>query len=752
MKNKESVLKKEIDIANLSVSILPTIAFICIFAFAYATSVLGEFYFKAGSNLVAYVKGAQAPYLSLSYLDWDFAISLAGGFLIAFFGFSFLLNKNHARAVLLQPKKRTRIFNEKAFLPLVILSLVIILIKLCALAINFKYTTLPDGYIAPFIANTLISLVNLFWGFMCGTIAPIATSRKTEALLGGAALVVLPYSVICITNFSAMAFLRGYTLNDFTNLENLTFLDPIREFSFNSFTYFSAPFKPAGSSLAHSIIWMALSVAGLLLIKGYFKKNYKFEDCGLVNKNKLITFITSFSLPAVLSSVITEELFYAIYRNNLFVDTRMRNRLSGSFESLTFKEKLLIVATFLVVAVALSILLNVITTTKVVNYKEKVKPVLAITGVLFLTSLLSLSGGFGYEKKLPKAEDIETIEIYTPYDLVENNNEYIGTSDYYDVHSSVLRDAVTFENAEDIELILDIHSTIISEKEHETTEGLRLLYKLKDGSILVRNYQYISKDCAEEILRLWNTKEIKDIYKTILLNDSSAKSDEFNYSSWGSQIAETTGALYIHAKDGAFTSIREQLSDEEFNELKEMLFKDISSLAHYEWFKPTESYGLLVFDKDAIESSEHNIYTFGTISFQITKEMTHTVEFLKSHDLFKYFENNIEPEMAYVIDVNELGDWSIDYIKQIGSTYDNSVYPMNHRMMFTTETTASNYFYFEKTKALTNGYLPEAKELTYEEYKDYIKNSHIKYFSGEDGKILIVHYPERNAAQTFILP
>ena len=39
MKNKESILKKEIDIANLSVSIIPTIAFIIIFAFAFSVSV-----------------------------------------------------------------------------------------------------------------------------------------------------------------------------------------------------------------------------------------------------------------------------------------------------------------------------------------------------------------------------------------------------------------------------------------------------------------------------------------------------------------------------------------------------------------------------------------------------------------------------------------------------------------------------------------------------------------------------------------
>ena len=48
MKNKESILKKEIDIANLSVSIIPTIAFIIVFALAFSVSVLGEYYVNNG--------------------------------------------------------------------------------------------------------------------------------------------------------------------------------------------------------------------------------------------------------------------------------------------------------------------------------------------------------------------------------------------------------------------------------------------------------------------------------------------------------------------------------------------------------------------------------------------------------------------------------------------------------------------------------------------------------------------------------
>ena len=42
-------------------------------------------------------------------------------------------------------------------------------------------------------------------------------------------------------------------------------------------------------------------------------------------------------------------------------------------------------------------------------------------------------------------------------------------------------------------------------------------------------------------------------------------------------------------------------------------------------------------------------------------------------------------------------------------------------------------------------------ELTPEEYNEYIKKAHIKHYSGEGGKILIVAYPESSSAYSLVL-
>ena len=126
------------------------------------------------------------------------------------------------------------------------------------------------------------------------------------------------------------------------------------------------------------------------------------------------------------------------------------------------------------------LLLNIISTQKILNIKEKIKPISAITGTLVLTSVLCLSGGLGYEKNLPKVEEIKEISISTPYDLVENIFEVTGTSDYFDVHNTVFREFVSFEEIEDFEKILKIHSSLIEDKNSETTEGIKFTYYLKD--------------------------------------------------------------------------------------------------------------------------------------------------------------------------------------------------------------------------------------------------------------------------------
>lgn len=757
MKNKENILKKEIDVnidlANLSVSSVPTIIFICIFTFAFSVSVLGQFFLNNGENLMAMISRSSLFALNLSYHDLDFLITLLAGVLIPVFNFSFLLNKNRAMAVLLRPKKRSKLFNEKATYPLIALTSIVVVIKIIALLMNLKNISLDFNGIMVFIGDVLVSLTTLFWGFMCGTVATILPKRKIEVILGSVSLILLPYSVICITNYSATAFLHGYIFKEFHNLSNLLILDPIRElYSYVYLAHYLSPFQIPVNRLLHSILWIILSVIGLLLIKKHFEKNYKFENCGMVNKSKLITFASGVSLPVISSFYITEFLYKNLNPNANVINITMRSRDNSTFINLAPEDPYILLMVFFALAIILSVIINIITTQKIINFKEKIKPISAITGALILTSVLCLNGGLGYEKNLPRVEEIKEINISVPYDLVENNFEVTGISDYFDVHNTVFREPISFETIEDFEKILKVHSSLIEDKNSETTESIQITYYLKDGSIFERTYKYISKNNAEEILILWDTNAVKNLYESMLLNERDDENKELSSTFWSRTIISMDGFVYAVSKDAAWSSITDVLSEKEIKELKEAIYKDISSLTYNEWFKPTESYGLLQFRTDEIANAEPGfIISNEAVSFQITKEMKYTVEFLKSHDLMKFFETKKEPVKAYVVDTNKLSEYYKEFLYETNSLAYCESYPMQHRMMFVTETSASKQFYLKGYEPMIDTSAKWITELTLEEYKEYIQKAHIKYFSGESGKILIVAYSESNSAYSLII-
>ncbi len=742
MKNKENILKKEIDFnIDLSVSAVPTITFICIFAFAFSVNVLGQFFLNNGENLASFILSLSKPNLILSYLDYDGLITLIGGILIALWNFSFLLNKNHARAVLLLPKKRSRLFNEKVTFPLIALSSIVVVIKIIALAINLKNQSLPDGYITPFIADVLTSLTQLFWGYMCGVAGTILPKRKVEVFIGTISLTLLPNAIANIIDYSATTFLRGYVFYDF-----------YERFYENMEIGSLSPFSVPTNSLICSVVFILISLTGLILTNKYFVKNYKFENCGMVNKNKFITLVSGFSIPIALSGFLTDELFQNFNPNANVIHVATAERNNSYYERLTPEELFILLAVFVGFAIIFSIIFNIISTAKIVNLKEKAKPIIVIIGSVVVISLLSLTGGLGYENKLPDEDDIETITIEAPYDLIENSSEFIGTSDYYDVHLAVLRNSIVFDKNEDFQAILDIHSVILADKNQETTEGIKFTYELKDGSTIERSYRYIGKESAEEILKLWNTKKIKELYKEILLNDGSSDYNEFRYTYWQNIRLNMDGFVYMQSKDAVLTSLTDVLSEAEIKELKEMIYKDITSLAHFEWFKPTESYGLIQFSNNDIENKDLGFVMSGTmVSFQITKEMTNTVEFLKTHKLMKFFETKKEPAKAYIVDATKLGEYYNEFLHEMDSLAYSDSYPMQHRMMFVAETSVSKQFYIKDFEPMIDTSAEWITELTTEEYKEYMQKAHIKYFSGENGTLLIVAFPESNSAQALIL-
>ena len=150
--------------------------------------------------------------------------------------------------------------------------------------------------------------------------------------------------------------------------------------------------------------------------------------------------------------------------------------------------------------------------------------------------------------------------------------------------------------------------------------------------------------------------------------------------------------------------------------------------------------------------------------------MANTLEFLKAHDLLKYFENTETNCVAYLFDINASDSWklisSLDLRAEFGGevvellSEENyrkitSNEPLNHSTVFYTEFHSfpdemmKQELFENLEKAEELGYATKLSETT---YKDYLEKAHLKYHSGVGGNLLLVYYPERGTAQTFIIP
>lgn len=788
MKNKS---KKEFDFSNLSVSNLPLYALLVLTAVVLAISCLGAFLMPDGQDYIRhYIGDPSCNHYCLSYSGNDHYVMLAMGFIIGIYQFLFLHNKDYARAVLVKGEKRNNIYNKKIVLPIIALTLIVLFIKTVVLVENLKITGSSATLYTNLLANTLISVVHAIFGFTAGAVATVLSGTIFEAIIGGIGIVILPKAILKIIDVTASRFLHGYASFYGTRDSIATFIDPTRQILERAKTYadFYVGSKTSVDSIIHSVVWLLLSFVILFFLKKFFSKNYKFEKIGFINANKLLTTIICFSASVFIG-------YYAI----LFTT----EGIAGYFEILipfiesavdswdsfaTYNTSILIVA-FWIISLLASVIVNLILTRKLKNVKSKLIVPALISMVFISTLIITTTGCFGYSKRMPEINEIESVDVCTPFAITSNDNELIGINFYGEDRLNCVRSEITLTEKEDIELLQKLQLSAIENEEKETNDGLKIEYHLKDGSTIRRNYFYLSEETSNELLKLWETKEVKSNYKLMLLNkgdEKAASYDRFhsNYETY----FNNKYFPYIVAKDGTRTDIKSELSPDNFKKLKNAIYKDITSITAEQWFKPETTYGALTFEDNEYpeESLSKPMLVFHNhIFIPVTSEMTNTVEFLKQNNLFKYLENYETNFEAYLYDVNASEYWKDGYRSFGISTMENynpyqdittdfftiTLYsltdiinkkaPLTHSTLFTSEYSVYSSEYGVITKeedenfknniqeAIDLGYATKLSETTAQEY---FEKSHFKYYSGTGGNLLLVYYPERGTSQTYILP
>ncbi len=789
MKNKS---KKEFDFSNLSVSNLPLYALLSLTLVVLAISCLGAFIVPAGQD---YIRHAithfteDAAAYRFSYNSIDHYVMLFMGFIIGFYQFIFLHNKDYARAVLVKSEKREKLFNKKVILPIIALVVITLFIKSIALVENIKIFGTSSLLLSNFTAHTLIIIVHAIFGFTVGATATILSGTIIEAIIGAVAIICLPKAILRVIDVTASRFLHGYASFYGTCNETATFIDPTRQIlertSDYSIIYKSTATTPT-SSIIHSVVWLLLAFVILFFLKKSFSKNYKFEKIGFINANKLLTTIICFSA-SVFIGYYTIEFLLGFAANYYDLRNPYIENAFNAFDSFSSYNTTLPLIVFFSFSLILSVIVNLILTRRLKGFKQKLISPAIIVVIFFLSTVISATGCFGYTNRIPKTEEIASVDVYTPYIIAPTQYEILGTNTYSDGVLECKAPPITLSEKEDIELLQKLQLTAIENNEKETNDGLKIEYHLKDGSTITRNYFYLSVETSDEVLKLWDTKEVKSNYELILLNkkyNNPVSAEELNH--YYSNYFEGKPDCYITAKDGTRTALKNILSLEEFTELRKAIYKDISSMTSEQWFKPETSFGILSFNDDEYteDAMKKKMFMFSghQVLIPVTSETKNTIEFLKEKDLFKYleiYETNFE---AYLFDINASEYWkslyvsfgmdvsyepvTFDEVSLSSIIYDTSLIidknaPLNHSTLFTTEYSIHVADYGEVSESkdipvkgnlqelVDSGYATKLSESTAQEY---FEKSHFKYYSGAGGNLLLVYYPERGTSQTYILP
>ncbi len=334
--------------------------------------------------------------------------------------------------------------------------------------------------------------------------------------------------------------------------------------------------------------------------------------------------------------------------------------------------------------------------------KRSLKRVPIYTAGLFACFLCCYLGFFGYSSYVPKADDVMSVSVSTPFyknlddrltddsrtglkpmntrdkfDERETNinlNGYHGTYYFFDEEFYDMNDnyTATFYDPDEIAMVTDVHKSFAKDGHisgsDEDAQGTSVVitYRLKNNTLVVRSYYRTTEKTAQKLLTLNNTKAVNnevDVYFGVYdseyeyLNDIYKDNSEDyigDFRDKSFRLYATYGYLFPKDMSAGF---KFGYNDEElFNALREDI-KAQSAQEHYH-HSAEDELGVLTFmdDSDFILYSgvseklseklggdyitaSWNVNSSTAKSFVITKDMVNTLNYLEKRDLMKYFKN-----------------------------------------------------------------------------------------------------------------
>lgn len=799
MKKSETCLNKSFKKKSFNFSTnSPMLILVVVFAISYFTNTFFDVYgfdyydFYGNYSLFQELRdsatelhhGVEGYFYAYSFSYSQTSLSeVVFGALFALVNFDFLLNKKKLYTHLSFAKKRKTVYISKAILPLVCGSLIIISVKLISAFANGIYLGVTSNLIRGIFANTLMSLMLFTMGYTITVIAHFFTARSIEACAFIISAIVLPYSIESTVKNIFSAKLDGYTndtymyvpvgneVNNFFSYINPT--QYITDYSTSGEYIPITGFVSFKNEYVISVLWLCIFIGALILCGKYFCGKFKPENVGTKAKSKIVTIISSVSIPLFFVQTIN-WISYSTFDNTKNLSVVM-----------------MFVSILIVTAVAVIISMIITRSAKASLWGAIGGGTIGVMQVICL--VIALTGCFGFTTRIPDKEDIAAIQISLPFgDLTyEETNRFFYSDEY--------TEGILIDDSKDFDIVRNIHSAVLEENNDKTGITFDVTYTLKNGNRINRQFNCISESAAKEFINVWKTEPIQDKLK-VLLNqapDTYYKSYpkypsysastihpdlyDVNGDIWASDemvVAIDPQSVILISKDMQITSLTNISKDEndlpEFNkertlELMQAIYKDAQALSAEEWFAPEKELGAVAFCEyryDNVDSNTYQLFRCFDAVFYINSNMKNTLAVLDKYDYTKYFECKKDVIAAHFVDVNDVAKW-IQMKDEYPSFYDTDYtglhgvyYSQNNNEISTYMSRGCNYqniTFFSENGEISEVYIPESdyieneegyKMTTQEEITDLVyakntvKDAYMAYNVGNHGKFLVVKFDD----------
>ncbi len=544
-------------------------------------------------------------------------------------------------------------------------------------------------YAFSFLAVALYPLaVSVFSMSLCGT--------TVEGIVCGLLLTFAPtfvyygvylFSDLLLAGFNCDVYL--YTMNGADRVTSsfggrfrfLDFIYPVTNEDFSdALVGYSSGVSPL-PSVMYPVFFLAV-FAAITFAARYAFVHKKTEKAGFLGANPRLLAASVFSLASLLIPFASDVL----YGNGFGVASAVV--LAIFLIGVAFGVYVAFVAVFL-------------------RSKEKVKANLRtgyiMSAALLVFMMLFITGGFGYETRIPDSERIVRAGISFTQGRGAFSNDsafgYIGEDDtlfeHYppEAHGEVLLQSILygenlwaencfvfFDEAEDKQTVLNVHELLLEEKKNRKvswSESIIISYELENGQTLTRVYPEVTVEAMIEIQNLLCSQTYREGYVQYL--DSFLQYNNRNAIIFSKNCTSMTD---VNTRQGSGDIAKQ-------NELFHALLDDIANgnlpMDFVSEDTPLGYIGITKYD-----TSDDWVYYQTAVDFlpygadyimiPVYPSMTKTLGVMEKYDLVQYFADIATPDCVFVYasPFNEKSEEAIQYYSLTTLQFDGFVTEYDH--------------------------------------------------------------------------